>query len=206
MAERDPESHLTTITSTDLLNGLRSPDNQTVWQQYVDRYRPVIVAYAHRIGLPAADAEDAAQQTLSAFYVAYRDGKYERDKGRLHNWLFGIARNQIRNWRRTRRNREVQVAAQDGETDFFDQLGDEDQWEQIWDQEWRGAVMRQCLAEVRREVGEKTFTAFELFASKGWPARKVAEHLGLTSNAVFIAKHRVLQRVRGLLPQIETIW
>ena len=206
MAGSDPEPTLATCTSTYLLEGLKNPDNQTVWRQYVERYRPLLVRHGRRLGLGADDAEDVAQHALLSFCKAYQGGKYDRDKGRLRDWLFGNVRNEIRNWRRQHQQREVQVASRPSQTDFFAQLGDEDRWEQVWEQEWRDAVMRQCLQEVRREVDPKTFEAFELFASRGWPAARVAEQLGLTANAVFIAKHRILRRIRELLPRMETVW
>jgi RNA polymerase sigma factor (sigma-70 family) len=206
MAESGPGSTFATCTSTYLLEGLKDPGNATVWRQYVERYRPLLVRYGQRLGLGTEDAEDVAQRALLSFCQAYQAGKYDRDKGRLRNWLFGIARNEIRNWRRRHQQHELQVAGQPDQTDFFAQLGDEDRWEQVWEQEWRHAVMRQCLEEVRREVDPTTFEAFELFASRGWPAARVAKQLGLTANAVFIAKHRILRRIRELLPQMETVW
>jgi len=206
MSEDQAQPTVSSVTSTYLLEGLKDPANQTVWQQYVDRYRPLILRYAQRLGLDEADGEDAAQQALLAFCEAYRQGKYERGKGRLRDWLFGIARNQIRNYQRRQPQRQGQMAAAPGRTDFFDQQPDEKQHEDIWEQEWRDAVLRQCLLKVRSEVGEKMFAAFELFASQGWSAQKVAEHLGLTANAVFIAKHRILRRIRELFPTMEEVW
>lgn len=196
----------TTITSTDLLDGLRDPGNRAIWQEYIDRYRPTLIRYAARLGIGEADAEDIAQQTLVSFCTAYQHGKYDREKGRLRVWLFGIARNQIANWRRRRRAREVQVAGEAEQTDFFHGVQDEKELEQLWEQEWRESVVQQCLAEVRREVEPKTFEAFELFAGKGLPAEEVGARLGMTANAVFGAKRRILRRVRELLPQMESIW
>ena len=70
--EETPQFH--TITSTHLLEGLRSRGNNTVWNQFVERYRPMIVRYARRFGLNDADAQDAAQQSLAAFCDAYQHG------------------------------------------------------------------------------------------------------------------------------------
>jgi RNA polymerase sigma-70 factor (ECF subfamily) len=67
-------------------------------------------------------------------------------------------------------------------------------------------VIRQCLEEVRREFDAKSVEAFELFAWKGLPAQRVAEELGVTPNAVFIAKHRIMKRIKDLLPRMEEIW
>lgn len=197
---------LHTVTSTLLLDGLRDPNNHTVWRDYVDRYRPLLVDYARRLGLLPADAEDVAQQVLMAFATAYREGKYDPQKGRLRSWLFGIARTTIRNWRSRQQAREIQVAESGESTGFFAQIEDEDHLERLWEERWQQAVLQQCLVEVRREVEDKTYRAFELFARLGRPAREVADELGISQNAVFGAKRRVLRRIREILPQLEEVW
>lgn len=191
-----------TITSTDLLLGLRDPNNSSIWQQYVDRYRPLLVKYGRKLGLKDADAEDVAQLTLVTFCRAYQDGKYDRERGRLRVWLFAIARNQILNWHR-RRDREVQISNDADRTDFFAGIDDENRMEQVWEEEWRDAVVKHCLDEIRREVEPRTFEAFELFATQGVAAEVVGEKLGITANAVFGAKRRILRRLRELLPAAE---
>jgi len=200
MHQHDPASM--TLTSTLLLEGLKNPANYDVWRQYVDRYRPLILAYGVRLGLKVADAEDVAQQVLAEFSQAYQAGKYDRERGRLREWLFGIARNQVSNHRR----RAARGAAAFGGTDLFDQVPDDEKLSAVWDDEWRSAVMRECLGAVRAEVEPKTFEAFELFACKGLAATTVAAQLGMTQNAVFGAKRRVLRRARELLAQMEDNW
>jgi RNA polymerase sigma-70 factor (ECF subfamily) len=195
---------LTTLTSTYLLMGLAEAGNQTVWRHYVDRYRPVLVSYARRLGAPETAAEDIAQETLAAFAAAYREGAYRRDRGRLRQWLFGIARNQVVNWRR-RHDREVQVDRGTDQTDFFDRIGDESQLEAIWEQEWQEAVVGLCLRHVQGEVEPATYQAFELFACRGWPARQVGSVLGMSENAVFSARRRVLHRIRELRSIIDDV-
>ncbi len=197
---------LTTVTSLSMLEGLRDPVHQTVWADFVGRYRPLIIRFGMRSGLNGADAEDAAQSTLTVFATAYADGKYDRQKGRLRHWLFGIAAKHINRARSTARRREVQVGGQSGETDFFAGLPDENQFEDMWNKEWQEAVYRQCMAEVRTAFDERTVAAFELFTSGDGSAHEVAERLGLTDNAVYLAKHKILKRIREILPAMEEIW
>ncbi|HRX86153.1 MAG TPA: sigma-70 family RNA polymerase sigma factor [Phycisphaerae bacterium] len=197
---------LNTVTSTSLLAGLQDHANRTVWQQFAARYQPMLVRYGRRLGLSDADAEDAAQQTLIAFSQSYREGKYDPLKGRLRVWLFGIARNQVRNLQRKVGRQEQQVVEESQQTGFFARLPDDDRFEQIWEEEWRDAVLRQCLTEVAREFDDRTVQAFELFAWRGQSAQEVADQLGMSPNAVFIAKHRVMKRIRALLPAMEEIW
>ena len=206
MSRDDNPTILRTITNTQLLDDLRNPGNETVWQQFVNRYMPMIVKYAVRAGLRSADAEDAAQQTMIAFCTAYQQGKYDREKGRLRFWLYGIARNQIKSVFKRRAKQEVQVAEDTAQTDFFARQPAEADLERVWEEEWREAVLRQCLEEVHREFDAKSIEAFELFAWKGLPAQEVAERLDMTPNAVFIVKSRILKRIRELVPDMEKIW
>lgn len=187
-----------TVTGTTLLEGLRDPANQTIWTQYVERYRPMIVRYAKRRGLDAEDAEDVAQTSLLAFSDGYRDGRYDRSKGRLRSWLFGIVANEVR---AKRRKQEI---PRDGEDALAGVEADDGQ--SAWDEEWQRAVLRECLAQARSEVQPETWRAFELFALEGRSAESVASELATTANAVFLAKRRILARMRELRPLMEDVW
>lgn len=190
-----------TITATLLLEGLKDPANARVWQEYVDRYRPLIVRYAQRLGVAAMDADDVAQQTLLTFCSAYRAGKYDRERGRLRTWLFTIAHSQIMNWRRAGRARAVHAGS-----DLLANLPDADDSGALWEEEWRDAVLRECLSRIRNEVSETTFEAFRRFVLEERSAKDVAAELGTSQNAVFLAKRRVLERVRQLMPGVEETW
>ena len=119
---------------------------------------------------------------------------------------FGIAHNQIRNYARRRCSQEVQVPETPGETSFFARLESRDDLEKIWEEEWQHAVIRQCVEEIRQEFKPRTIEAFWFFAVEGKPADDVARELDTTSNNVFVAKHRVLRRIRDLIPLMEHIW
>ena len=197
-----------TATSTHLLEGLRDPAAHSVWQSFANRYRPLLVGYARKsFGLSNEDAEDAAQVTLADFAEAYRKGQYERERGRLRKWLFGIATNRMRSLARANaRKREVQVAGSSSSTAFLPAIPADDELEPAWEAEWRHAVIRQCVDEVRFQFDLKTVQAFELYVWKGQPAKDVAARLGITENAVYLARHHVLKRIRELLPRMEEIW
>jgi RNA polymerase sigma-70 factor, ECF subfamily len=197
-----------TLTSIFLLEGLRDPNNQSAWHEFCARYRPLIVAYAqHSYDFGPEDAEDVAQASLLVFMEAYRRGEYDRAKGRLRHWLFGIATNRLREAvRRRERNREIQVTDGGSGTGLLQRIPDDAVLEEQWEEEWRRAVCRQCLSEVRREFDAKTVEAFELFVQGDVPADQVADRLGTSRNAVYLAKHHILKRIRALVPQMEEIW
>ncbi len=195
----------TTTTGTVLLSALRDTRNHKAWHSFCQRYRPLIVRYARSsFSLSEADAEDAAQNTLEAFHRAYRRGDYDRGKGRLRHWLFGISTNQIRSLKRKKRSlREARVADMPSRTGLFESIPDAVDLEEQWEHEWRQAVYRQCMAEVQQQFNPKTVEAFTLFAKDGLSARDVAARLGITPNAVYLAKQHILKRIRELLPYVE---
>ena len=197
----DDLDRLATVTSTTLLDGLRDPANRTIWNQYVDRYRPLVVRFCSRLGLESNDAEDVAQTSLVDFSQTYVAGGYERERGRLRDWLYGIVRNRIRNHRRSESVRELPV---DHEPEGpLGALAAREDLGEIWEEEWRDAILRFCLREVQREVDEPTYRAFELFALEERSASEVAQELGLTPNAVYGAKRRIMERLKELRPRLE---
>ena len=83
------------ITTTRILEELKSSKDGDAWTVFIRNFRPVLVKFGRRMGLSKADAEDACQQTLLAFVQGLRAGRYVREKGRLSGWLFGVAKRVI---------------------------------------------------------------------------------------------------------------
>lgn len=180
-------------------------EDERLWQEFVSRYQPMLVSFGRKFGLSEQDAADAAQDTLLAFAVGHRDGKYDRNKGRLRTWLLGIAMNKVREIRRKGRKEFLQV--DDGDrTRLIDQIEDDRTTSEVWEEEWRQAVLEACLREVREQVEPRTMKAFELFVMEEWPAEKVAQELGVSTNTIFKAKRRVLTRMHQTYKYLEANW
>jgi RNA polymerase sigma-70 factor, ECF subfamily len=199
------EPPLDTVTSLTLLEGLRNPEDQVAWRRFADRYQPMMLSFARRLRLDDNDALDAAQETMLAFVTAYRREAYDRGKGRLRSWLFGIAHRKIVEIHRRRRKERV-LADRSDVTGFLETIESPDAAEPLWEQEWQRAVLQACLAEVGKHVDHDTLESFRLYVLEEWPAEKVAAHLGLSRNAVYINKNRVLNRLRELQRWMEEIW
>jgi len=190
-----------TRTSTILLEGIKDGGNQSAWREFDARYRPLLMAVARRLNLSDADAEDAAQEALAAFTRGYRQGSYRRQQGRLRDWLTGIMAHKVRDVQRQRQRREEVLAAVATELEDCDQSV-----RAAMEVEWTRATLRQCLEEIRQDVSPLMYESFELSALQLWPARQVAERLGITIDAVYQNKTRVLVRLRELLPRMEEAW
>lgn len=194
-----------TQTSTTLLEGLADSSDQGAWRKFDARYRPLVLAVARRMGLQNSDAEDAAQETMAAFVQAYRESRYDREKGSLKDWLRGFAYHKVRDLQRRRGREERPLVDKTDATRFLNRIEDKDV-EAVWDEEWDNAVLRQCFEEIRQSVEPRTFEAFRLFVLEEWPAKRVASHLQVSEDVVYQSKSRILSRVRELLPQVAAIW
>jgi len=187
------------LTTSTLLRDLRDYDNDLAWRRLVERFRAPIVAFARRVGLAPADADDAAQDTLTAFARAYREGRYDPARGRLSQWLFGIAYKQALRLR-ARAGRD---AAREAGPDALGDAADPDSAAAVWDREWEAAIWRQCIERVQPEFEPQTIEAFELCVRDDRTAAEAAAQLGIPVKAVYNAKHRVLKRLRELRAEIE---
>jgi RNA polymerase sigma-70 factor (ECF subfamily) len=190
------------VTTTQVLEGLKESNDTIAWTSFRDHFYPVIFNFAKTLGLSATDAEDAAQETMLAFLKAFHDGKYNKEKGHLGHWLFGVAKRTILDFRK-RLPREHVVSEDTTGTSFWKMVEDENAVRHTWDTEWRRMVLERCLHQVRGETDEKVFKAFELYALLQKPIEEVCQTLGMSPNAVYIAKSRVLSKLRQLQHDFE---
>ena len=178
-------------TRTTLLLRLKDGTDQTAWRTFDQLYRPMLVAYAVARGLDSNDADDVAQQCVQA--VLGKIGEYEH-LGSFKTWLRAITEKKICDRFRTK-GREVQADSALWAAKSDPQPGPEE----LWERQWWNAHLRHGAEVVRGEVAELTFAAFVGYALEGKAADAVAQSLGLSVNQVYLAKHRVLNRIRALI-------
>ncbi len=194
--------NLRTSTTTCLLEGLFDTENHTVWREFDYRYRPIAYGFAKRLGLNDADAEEVVQDTLTRFLEEYRQGKYDRDRGRLRSWIVAILKFRVARFRREQANRRHWA----GES-AIDQLPDRD-LEALWDKERQAVILRQALDELRERsrTSEKTIAAFEAYVLQQRSPEEVATEMGMTVADVYMAKNRVAERLRAIVQRLESLF
>jgi RNA polymerase sigma-70 factor (ECF subfamily) len=190
------------ITTTQILEDLRDSKDSIAWEKLCKCFRPLIVNFAIKLGLSNTEAEDAAQETLLTFFKSYQQGKYDKEKGHLRHWLFGIAKNVILNLRGNQPLEKL-VADQTTNTSFWDLIQDDHSLQTTWQDCWQQMLLEKCLQLVKREFDSKVFEAFSLYALSGIAAEEVAKQLSISTNAVYISKSRILSRLRELERQFE---
>lgn len=192
-------------TTSTVLEKLRRYDEKTAWELLDRHFQGALVQFGTRMRLSPADAQDAAQEALIAFAQAYRDGHYDKEKGRLKSWLFGIAKRQCMKVRqRVGRKRERGQSELDDDAPGLDQAASEgNELEGVWEEEWRRMVYARALECVRAEVTPETFDMFQAVVFQGKSNDEVAEAFGVDRAKVYDAKYRVTKRLSQLAGEYE---
>jgi RNA polymerase sigma factor (sigma-70 family) len=191
----------TTRTTTKLLQGLTDPACGWAWAEFDARYRPLLHAVSRSAGLDDADAADVAQDTIAVFIAKYSRGEYDRARARVRSWLCGIARMKIIELQRQRARQRRMFSELDDDA----LAPDEQTMTRVWEQAQRSLLLAHALEQLRTNsrFNAKTVDAFELYVLRGCTPESVAETLGMSVNDVYVAKHRVLDRLRVILQALE---
>jgi RNA polymerase sigma-70 factor (ECF subfamily) len=197
------DSFLPEITTTALLERLLETSNAEAWSELDRRYRPILLGFARRLGLSLEDAEDAAQEALVRVAKHYPSGGYDRRRGRLRSWIFGIARRCILDVHEARRKRCEQRGLS-----AIVELPGRDRFEQTWDEECRRAIRERALSQLRQETrfDERTIRAFERVVLEGQAPADVAKDLSLSVDSVYASKHRCTRALREIVSRLESIY
>ena len=190
-------------TRQSLLVRLRNPRDGQAWSEFVAIYTPLIDRLARANGLQSADAADLSQEVFRA--VALAIDRYDPDpaRGSFRGWLFRIARNLMINWLAARRIRPQATGDSDVQ-DLLERVPAPDGAETaFFDLEYRRRVFVWAAEQVQGEFRESTWQAFWLTAVEGQSPRAAAEASGISVGAVYIARSRVMARLKSVIEPVE---
>ncbi len=189
------------LTRPSLLVRLRDPRDGVAWGEFVDVYAPLVYGYLRRHGLQDADAADLTQDVLRAVANSVGRLDYDPRRGSFRAWLFTIVRNKLRNFRSSRQRREDGS----GDTAVRQLLAEQPSRAEAdeWEQEHERRLFHWAAERVRGEVREATWRAFWLTAVEGRGPGEVADKLKMSVAAVYLAKSRVMARLKDEIRRVE---
>lgn len=179
-------------TPVSLLERLRASPDDGAWQRFADLYLPLVQRWLSHQGLEAADTDDLTQEILLTIVRELRGFEHSGRAGAFRAWLRTITVHRLRGYWRRRQTSPAQAAA-----DELNQLEDPaSEVAQRWDKEHDEFVLRRLLELIEPEFSPATWHAFQRQTVDGLTASQAAAELGVSPNAVLIAKSRVLRRLR----------
>lgn len=188
------------VTRPSLLLRLRQFDDAAAWSEFLSLYGPAVFGYFRRRGLQEADAVDETQEVFRCVAGFIGRFDYQPETGRFRAWLFTIVSRQLLKFHQ--RRDKLPLA---DNSSALDELPAADSSE---DADWEESVRRRmfdiALEQVRTQVNETTYLAFRLTAIDGVTGEEAATRLGVTRAAVYLARGRVLARLRAVVAIMES--
>jgi RNA polymerase sigma-70 factor, ECF subfamily len=174
-------------TSPSLLEKLRQPGDRSAWERFVDLYTPLLHHWAKRLGRQASDADNLVQDVLVTLLEELPRFNYQPGR-RFRGWLWTVTLNKHRKQMRV----AVPVQAADG----LHEPEVPAEAEEIAEVEYRRYLVDRALRLMRADFEPATWKACWEYVVEGRSPADVAAELGVTVNAVHLAKARVLKRLR----------
>lgn len=178
-------------TSLSLLQRVKNPNDKDAWGRLVDLYGPFLHTWGRQAGLSDTDSADLTQEVLVVLAQQLPSFQYDAAKS-FRGWLKTVTINRAKNYHRAAAIRPtigvdsaiVRAASTDTAVDLFDEL------------EYRAYLTKRLIAIVRTEFEDSVWQAFEMQMLQERSASDVSKELGISVNRVYLAKSRVLRRLR----------
>ncbi|MBS0208201.1 MAG: sigma-70 family RNA polymerase sigma factor [Planctomycetes bacterium] len=176
-----------------MLRGMRAYD-PLQWKRMVGAFAPLIYRWCIRAGARPDDAPDIVQEVFRVVAARIDDFNKTSD-GSFHGWLLMITRNKLGDTFRRSKSEPTAI----GGSDFLNRvhlIPDERSDPLVSANDGLADIYQGILALIGEEFSEKTWQAFWLTAVEGRYPADVAQELGMSVNSVYLAKGRVLRRLR----------
>jgi RNA polymerase sigma-70 factor (ECF subfamily) len=173
------------------------------WQEFTAIYQPLVYRLARAKGFQDADAQEIVQEVLLAVSRAAGDWVPDKSRGKFRTWLHRVARNLMINFL-TRKKYHSLGTGDSRIAELLHEQHDPASAESVvFDLEYRRSVFQWAAQAVQEQVSEKTWRAFRQTLLEDRPIADVARELGMTPGAVYIARSRVMARLRDVVVQHE---
>jgi RNA polymerase sigma factor (sigma-70 family) len=190
------------LTRASLLVRLRDPNDADAWKEFLRLYASVIYGFARKRGLQDADAADLMQEVLRSVAGAVGRLDYDSRRGTFRGWLFAITRNKVFNFLEARARHGRGSGDSNTHRRLEEQPGREIDNDD-WDREYERKAFAWAADRVQTEFQPSTWQAFWQTAVDGQNAKDVGKRLGLSPGAVYVAKSRVLARLKEEIGQLS---
>jgi RNA polymerase sigma-70 factor (ECF subfamily) len=176
-------------TSVSLLQRLRQAGTDRDWRRFVDLYTPLLFHWVRQVGVRPPDDADTVQDVFALLIEKLPRFDYDK-QGSFRGWLRTVVTNKARD--RLRRRSLPREHNPSKLAKVVDTIDDPTGWER----EHQAFLAATALKIMRSEFQEATWKACWEFVVVGRPAAEIAAEMGISENGVYVAKCRVMRRLR----------
>ena len=212
-------------TRQSLIARLKDLGDEKSWSQFFEAYWRLIHATALKAGLTEVEAQEVVQEVMIAAAKKMPGFTYEPGKDSLKGWLLGVTRWKVADQFRKREKAALSPSLSHPMGEGAHRAGEGRQSDNdtartstvervpdpaslaldtIWDGEWRENLLRAALERIRQTVNPAHYEMYHLHVVQGLPPRETARALGVSTAAVFLARHRVGKLLQREIKKLES--
>jgi RNA polymerase sigma-70 factor, ECF subfamily len=184
-------------TPLSLLDRLCEQPTEEAWRRLDYLYRPLIQRWLLR-GDQAlgADVDDVIQEVMGALVQELPRFRHNRRKGAFRSYLRQMTLHRLQAFWRSRGKRPVLLQEGSADSQLMQLEDAASDLSRLWDEEHNQHVMRGLLELLKPEFNPTMWKAFTRQVFDDAEPSTVAAELGIQVAAVYLAKSRILKRLR----------
>ncbi len=190
-------------TRASLILRLKDAADVAAWDEVAAIYGPLVYRMALRQGLQSADADDVVQEVFAAVASSVTKWAEQPKRGRFRAWLLAMSRNIAINVLTRRPHGGVGYGGVDDVNGLANLPAPPGPLSSQFDLEYQREVYRWAAEQVRETVAKVTWDAFHLTHMEGVSIADTSKQLGISIGNIYIARSRVMSRLRELARQFE---
>ena len=187
-------------TRATLLQKIRDHGDDAAWKEFVELYTPLLYSFCQRQGLQHADIADVVQESLKAVATGIARFEYRPNKASFRAWLYTVARSKLN----THLRRTLKHPTGTGRSTVQRLIEEQPAPDDLanWETEYRRHLFHWASGKVRHEFGDKVWQSFWMTAVENRAPQEVARELGVKPGSVYVAKFRVIRRLREKIESV----
>ena len=170
-------------------------NDHAAWELMHEIYRPLIASWFRAQIGRTPDVDDLTQEVFATVARELPNFDHNGQSGAFRRWLKTICMNRLLGYRRQQEARGRAI----GGSDFHNslqQISSSQDPEQAWDHEHQTTVLRFLMNQVAPHFESRTLQIFRALTSDEKQAPEVAAELGISLGSVYVARSRVLRKMR----------
>lgn len=192
-------------TRTTLVVGLKDLEDQRVWNRFFETYWKLIYHAALKAGLKDSDAQEVVQETVISVTKNIESFDYDRSKGSFKGWLMKTTK-----WRITDQFRKLQKKHARECEDSYEMLenlpADLSEVDNYWEDNWQKELLSAAFERVKGEVKPIYYQVYDLLIRKEMKPKDISSALGIKTDQVYLAKHRVEKTLKIIIYEMNSGW
>lgn len=182
-------------TPATLLYRLCEQPDSGDWERFVRLFTPLLRRWAVRFGVNGNSVEDLLQELFVVLIQKLPEFRYDPSRS-FRAWLWTVFRHSIVAWQKRQPRTGPAL-------DQLEELASPDAIAEATEDEYRRYLLSRIVQLVQTDFPATTWQIFQQVVIAGRPGVDVAREFGVTVNAVYLARSRVLARLREELSGLD---